>query len=89
MAIIFAACMHSRRLFSYLSWGIPRIHGRCGIKAAARCDRQTSDNKGGAMIYICSNMCSFTSPDIEVACGTVTLTNANHMQALVPYRSPR
>ena len=55
-------------------------------QVAARCDRQTGDNKGGAMIYsdmqIC-NTCSFTSPGIEVACSTVTLPNANQMQILV------
>ena len=52
---------------------------------------QTGDNKGGAMIYSdmqTCNTCSFSSPGIEVACSTVTLPNANHMQILVLYRSP-
>ena len=51
-------------------------------QVAARCNKQTGDNKGGTMICISSDMqtChaySFTSPSIEVACITVTLPNAN------------
>ena len=60
-------------------------------QVASRCDRQTGDNKGGAMIYSQMQTCharSFTSPGIEVACSTVTLPNGNHMQILVLYRSP-
>ena len=60
-----------------------------------RCDRQTGDNKGGAMICVPTHMqpCqthSFTSNGIEVAYTTVTLPNTNHnMQIFVLYRSPR
>ena len=60
-------------------------------QVASRCDRQTCDNKGGAMIYSQMQTCharSFTSPGIEVACTTVILPNANQMQVLVLYRSP-
>ena len=57
-------------------------------QVAARCDRMTGDNKGGAMIYsdmqIC-NTCPFTSPGIEVACTTVTLPNADQMQICLNY----
>ena len=60
---------------------------------AGRCDRQTNENKGGTMICVSNNMqtchtCSFTSSGIEVACSTVTLPNAKHMQILLMYRSP-
>ena len=56
---------------------------------AAICDRQTGDNKGGAIIYSDMQACStrsFKSPGIEVACSTVTLPNANQMQIQVLYR---
>ena len=60
----------------------------------ARCDRQTGDNKGGAMICIPAHLqpCqarSFTSNGIEVACTKLALPTGSHMQIFVLYRSPR
>ena len=62
-------------------------------QVVVRCDRQTSDNKGGTMICIPRQMhpthtCSFTSSGIEVACSTLTLSNGNKMNISVIYRSP-
>ena len=58
-----------------------------------RCDRQTGNNKGGSMICNPSQIkpsrtCTFTSNNIEVACSTLTLSNANKIQVFVLYRSP-
>ena len=61
-------------------------------QVAIRCDRQTGNNKGGTMICIprCmqpSQTFTFLADSIEVACCTLTLSNANHMQIFVLYRS--
>ena len=57
-----------------------------------RCDRQTSNNKGGTICVPSymqpHNTSSFTSTGIEAVCTSLTLPNDNHMQVLALYRSP-
>ena len=56
-----------------------------------RCDRVTSENKGGVMMYVPNQMFNtqrFVTNGVQAISVTLELRNAGHLQLALLYRSP-